>query len=60
MGGGISDSNAQTWLDRGAAKVAQGAYSSHLIQVIVSSWLFVGGKFSEERATKVSGYSPIV
>ncbi|KNE56954.1 phosphoribosylformimino-5-aminoimidazole carboxamide ribotide isomerase [Allomyces macrogynus ATCC 38327] len=42
VGGGISLENAQLWLDRGAK------------QVIVTSWLFVDGKFSEDRLRALS------
>ncbi|KAK1924718.1 histidine biosynthesis enzyme 1--5-imidazole-4-carboxamide isomerase [Papiliotrema laurentii] len=37
VGGGITEDNAQSWLDEGASKV------------IVTSYLFPGGVFSEER-----------
>jgi len=43
VGGGITIDNAQTWLEKGAAKV------------IVTSWLFPSGEFSLDRLQKLSG-----
>jgi phosphoribosylformimino-5-aminoimidazole carboxamide ribotide isomerase len=43
IGGGIHADNAREWLDAGAS------------QVIVTSWLFEGGKFSEERLRRLVG-----
>lgn len=43
IGGGIRDGNARAWLDAGA---------SH---VIVTSWLFDGTRFSEDRLRGLSG-----
>ncbi|KAH7929445.1 Phosphoribosylformimino-5-aminoimidazole carboxamide ribotide isomerase [Leucogyrophana mollusca] len=42
IGGGITDANAQEWLDAGASKV------------IVTSYLFPGTKFSLERLQRIS------
>ncbi|KAJ2635515.1 Enzyme that catalyzes the fourth step in the histidine pathway [Coemansia sp. RSA 1694] len=42
VGGGISIDNAQAWLDRGASKV------------IVTSWLFPGGRLSTSRLAALS------
>ncbi|PFH52722.1 hypothetical protein AMATHDRAFT_73857 [Amanita thiersii Skay4041] len=42
IGGGITDENAQEWLDAGASKV------------IVTSYLFPNGEFSLERLIKIS------
>ncbi|KAI1144543.1 Phosphoribosylformimino-5-aminoimidazole carboxamide ribotide isomerase [Hypoxylon sp. FL0543] len=41
VGGGISDHNAALWMERGASKV------------IITSFLFPGGKFSQERLDAV-------
>ncbi|KAI0841740.1 Phosphoribosylformimino-5-aminoimidazole carboxamide ribotide isomerase [Hypoxylon sp. FL0890] len=41
IGGGISDQNAALWMERGASKV------------IITSFLFPGGKFSQERLDAV-------
>ena len=43
IGGGVTDSNAQHWLDAGA---------SH---VIVTSWLFPNGEFNADRAESLAG-----
>ncbi|WWD15792.1 phosphoribosylformimino-5-aminoimidazole carboxamide ribotide isomerase [Kwoniella shandongensis] len=42
VGGGITEDNAQEWLDKGAEKV------------IVTSYLFPGGKFDEDRLLRLS------
>lgn len=42
IGGGVTDANAQEWLDNGASKV------------IVTSYLFPAGKFSLERLQAIS------
>ncbi|GAA6034807.1 hypothetical protein JCM8097_009308 [Rhodosporidiobolus ruineniae] len=42
IGGGITEDNAQEWIDAGAEKV------------IVTSYLFPGAKFSEERLRRLS------
>ncbi|KAK8869933.1 phosphoribosylformimino-5-aminoimidazole carboxamide ribotide isomerase [Kwoniella newhampshirensis] len=42
VGGGITEDNAQVWLDKGAEKV------------IVTSYLFPGGKFDEGRLNRLS------
>ncbi|KAI1465009.1 Phosphoribosylformimino-5-aminoimidazole carboxamide ribotide isomerase [Daldinia caldariorum] len=41
VGGGINDQNAAAWMERGASKV------------IITSFLFPGGKFSQERLDAV-------
>ncbi|KAK0736985.1 hypothetical protein B0T21DRAFT_410461 [Apiosordaria backusii] len=41
VGGGINETNAQEWIDRGASKV------------IITSYLFPNGTFSQERLDKV-------
>ncbi|ORY69801.1 uncharacterized protein BCR38DRAFT_93023 [Pseudomassariella vexata] len=41
LGGGINDSNAKLWIDKGAEKV------------IITSYLFPSGKFSQERLDTV-------
>ena len=46
VGGGITPANAQKWLDAGAA------------QVIVTSYLFVDGKFSPERLRLLAAAVP--
>jgi phosphoribosylformimino-5-aminoimidazole carboxamide ribotide isomerase len=42
LGGGIDIDNAQPWIEQGASKV------------IVTSWLFPGGTFAQERLTALS------
>ncbi|CAI6088826.1 unnamed protein product [Clonostachys chloroleuca] len=44
VGGGISDKNAQEWIDAGAEKLSQ---------VIITSFLFPEGKFSQPRLDSV-------
>ena len=46
LGGGITPENAQTWLSAGAA------------QLIVTSYLFVDGKFAPERLTQLAAAVP--
>ena len=57
IGGGMNDKNAKEWLDAGAGKVSIREHTmrncslinANMSQVIMTSYLFPGGKFSLER-----------
>lgn len=66
IGGGINDQNAKSWLDAGASKVRPATESGHcrdvawppdslypIQQVIVTSFLFPDGEFSQQRLDAV-------
>jgi phosphoribosylformimino-5-aminoimidazole carboxamide ribotide isomerase len=57
IGGGVTAENAKQWIDLGAEKVGvqlpifRGS-GTHYIQVIITSYLFPNGVFSQERLQK--------
>ena len=59
VAGGITDENAQYWIDQGAEKVGVlelvwlRLYANCAEQVIITSFLFPGGKFSQERLERI-------
>ncbi|ESU13554.1 hypothetical protein FGSG_07313 [Fusarium graminearum PH-1] len=58
VGGGINDKNAKEWMDAGAEKVAHRKRLAKTVvliiwQVIITSYLFPEGRFSQERLDAV-------
>jgi phosphoribosylformimino-5-aminoimidazole carboxamide ribotide isomerase len=58
VGGGINDKNAKEWMDAGAEKVLHRKRHAQTVdltirQVIITSYLFPEGKFSQERLDAV-------